>query len=145
MRARILELVDEYPGDLDASEMAAMLKEPAKGVRHEVALLVHEGVLTRGVFRLHAGAADLMAASREAAHGLVSNVAARSDGTELAYRIVCALAAAPLTERELAQALGHGDRLAGGAGAMLRKLDQHGIVSTPSKLWRRAPGRAECA
>ncbi len=148
LRARIAAHVLDYQGDATVEEVAAAVGEPVDTVRAEVKAMVAAGDMERGRFRLHSGLSARVQSDEDEARRLCRHVSARRDGEELAYRMVVALADAPLSAPQLARTLdpwpsgSSARRLPGGARRIAAALSEAGVVSLPTHLWITERGRA---
>ena len=130
MRSAILAEVQTYPGSYSAADIASQLRLRPSIVR----AATRAGLIAPRRWRLTQNARASLQGGRAVAR-LVWGSSTRSDGLELAARAVRALRIAPLAERDLAQILTGGSRLAGGSRRALAGLERIGIVSPPSCLW----------
>jgi hypothetical protein len=131
---QVMAEVTAHPGSWTAADIAATLKVETDAVKQLVYRKQERGELAPRAYRLHAH----VRAKRRAGYSigrLVSRSSPRADGLALAKRIVVALERGPLTAKELAQSLGYGDALPGGAKRIIKTLDAFGVVSPPTCLW----------
>ena len=126
--------IQTYPGSYSAADIASQLRLRPSIVAREVRAATRAGLIAPRRWRLTQNARASLQGGRAVAR-LVWGSSTRSDGLALAERAVRALRIAPLAERDLAQILTGGSRLAGGSRRALAGLERIGIVSPPSCLW----------